>query len=167
MFQFPYFGGTSRHGVPQRRRQSMPLIIERLCSGRRPRPRFAASIGSKLFKTSHSASLRSPRLNPFALHQPIRPRRLDHVSWLGLRRLISRYRPLHGDIAFCNVPFPFWQQKINPSELYYFYIGSFHNIISTYSITTLHHCRWRFGFVRSGQRRMGWINGGPLAPKGR
>lgn len=62
--QFPYLGGTSRQGVPPRRRQSMPLMIERFCSGRRPRPRFTASIGSNALKTRHSASVRSPRLKP-------------------------------------------------------------------------------------------------------
>lgn len=30
----------------------------------------------------------------------------------------------------------------------------------------LHQCRWRIGFALSGQRRMGWINGGPLAREG-
>ena len=55
-------GGTSRHGVPQRSRQIMTLILDRFCSGRRPRPLFAAAIVSKSFKTSHSASLKSPRI---------------------------------------------------------------------------------------------------------
>jgi hypothetical protein len=101
----PYFGGTSRHGAPQRSRQSMPLMIDRFCSGRRPRPRFAASIGSKPFKTCHSASLRSPLLKPAskkaALNQPSRlasissaPRQRrpsDKCSDLPLK---SRSRPI-------------------------------------------------------------------------
>lgn len=42
----------------------MPLMIERFCSGGLPRPRFSGSIGSKSFKTRHSASVKSPRLKP-------------------------------------------------------------------------------------------------------
>jgi hypothetical protein len=30
----------------------MPLMIERFCSGRLPRPRFSGSIGSKSFKNA-------------------------------------------------------------------------------------------------------------------
>jgi hypothetical protein len=35
-----------------RSRQIIPLMIDRFCSGRRPSPRFAASIGSKPFKNT-------------------------------------------------------------------------------------------------------------------
>lgn len=42
----------------------MPLMIDRFCSGGLPRPRFSGSMGSKPFRTRHSASVRSPRLKP-------------------------------------------------------------------------------------------------------
>jgi hypothetical protein len=42
----------------------MPLMIERFYSGRLPRLRFSGSIGSKPFKIRHSASVRSPPLEP-------------------------------------------------------------------------------------------------------
>lgn len=60
---------ASRHDAPQRSRQSIPLMIERFCSGGLPRPRFLRLIGSKSFRMRHSASVRSPRLKP-AFDQP-------------------------------------------------------------------------------------------------
>jgi hypothetical protein len=35
-------------------------MIERFCSGGRPRPRFSGSMGNKPFRTRHSASVRLP-----------------------------------------------------------------------------------------------------------
>ncbi|MBX3593141.1 hypothetical protein [Sphingomonas sp.] len=45
------------------------IMIERFCSGRLPRPRFSGSIGSKLFKIRHSASVQSPRLKSASKRQ--------------------------------------------------------------------------------------------------
>ncbi len=42
-----------------RSRQSMPLMIERFCSGGLPRPRFSGSIGSNAFKMRNSTPVRS------------------------------------------------------------------------------------------------------------
>lgn len=84
VFQLPYLGGTSRQGLPQRRRQSMPLMIERFCSGRLPRPRFNASIGSNRFKTRHSASVRSPRLKPASKKKPWKRSCAKHNQALSL-----------------------------------------------------------------------------------
>lgn len=45
-------------------------MIERFCFGGLPRPRLAGSIGSKLFTTYHSASVRSSLLKPASKRQP-------------------------------------------------------------------------------------------------
>jgi hypothetical protein len=45
-------------------------MIERFCSGRLPRLQFPGPIGNRLFKTCHSASVRSPLLKPASKKQP-------------------------------------------------------------------------------------------------
>jgi hypothetical protein len=75
----------------------MPLMIERFCSGGLPRPRFSGSIGSKSFKTRHSASVRSPRLKP-ASKSSLESILSDHVNLV----IAASRMPHH------NAPMPAW-----------------------------------------------------------
>lgn len=44
-------------------------MMDRVCSGGLPRPRFSGLMGNKRFKTRHYASLRSPLLKPASKKQ--------------------------------------------------------------------------------------------------
>jgi len=48
----------------------MPFKTERFSVGRHPRPHIDGSIGNRSFKTRHSASLRSPRLDHTSKRKP-------------------------------------------------------------------------------------------------
>lgn len=59
-------------------------MVDRFFSGRRPRPRFSASIGVKSFKIRYSSSLKIPLPKPASKNAGLEPKACEEQSPMAL-----------------------------------------------------------------------------------